>query len=399
MTITYKNISAHAQSNTGISTFFPASESRVQSFIETADGTQFAGTIPSGTIYRKKINEPWLSIVSLAGATNIQSLYYDGVTGNILAGSFPNGSVYRSTNMGDSFQLMENLPSADGVWSITRHSDGILYCGTGSNGIVYFSVDDGLSWGQTSAQPTGGVTLVTTILSTSSELFIGTSPNGDVFSTTNSGASWDPLPNIPAANDVVSLAFDSTNSRLWAGTGPNGDVFFYVGVGWNSTTNIPGLSNIWGLALDFDGNLVTGGLESDNLYITSDIGTSWQPLATVMGGVWGLYSNKKTIFSNTDNPGGVWKVEQSNIIWQGDIGSQTSIVDLSITNTGVVNGSATVEMYNQDTDQYYEIGTYAANINSPAVLLGKNLVLNPGDLLLVDSDQPIDVSAISAIRS
>src|SRR5690606_36407589 len=66
--------------------------------------------------------------------------------GVVLAGTYPNGQIYRSTNGGQSWSLVQQLGSESYVWALADLGGGVVLAGTGANGQIYRSTDGGQSW-------------------------------------------------------------------------------------------------------------------------------------------------------------------------------------------------------------------------------------------------------------
>src|SRR5690606_20897378 len=60
--------------------------------------------------------------------------------------TYPNGQIYRSTDGGQSWNLVQRLGSEGGVNALANLGDGVVLAGTYPSGQVYRSTDGGQSW-------------------------------------------------------------------------------------------------------------------------------------------------------------------------------------------------------------------------------------------------------------
>src|SRR5690606_39421872 len=95
----------------------------------------------------------------------------------VLAGTGPNGRVYRSADGGQSWSLVQRLGSESGVYSLVDLGGGVVLAGTASNGQVYRSPDGGQSWSL--VQQLGSETTVYSLVDLGGGVVLAaTGPNG-----------------------------------------------------------------------------------------------------------------------------------------------------------------------------------------------------------------------------
>src|SRR5690606_22871730 len=118
----------------------------VYSLVNLGGGVVLAGTYPNGQIYRSTNGgQSWSLVQQLGSVSYVYSLVNLG-GGVVLAGTYPNGQIYRSTNGGQSWSLVQQLGSESYVWALADLGGGVVLAGTGANGQIYRSTDGGQSW-------------------------------------------------------------------------------------------------------------------------------------------------------------------------------------------------------------------------------------------------------------
>lgn len=145
--------------------------------------------------------------------------------------------IWRSTDMGDSWEEVAEPTGANRVYDILAASDGSLYLGTGISGNFYRSTDKGDSWEQMTHVPTtdklrgnppapqatDASRIYQMIELDNGMILVGTgNKTGSIFLTPDRGESW--LETSDTGNNIVTwgLAQDPKSGTLWAGTGSYG---------------------------------------------------------------------------------------------------------------------------------------------------------------------------------
>ena len=101
-------------------------------------------------------------------------------SGVVLAGTYPTGQVYKSTDSGDTWNLVQRLGTESRVYSLVSLGSGVVLAGTGTTGQIYKSTDSGDTWDL--VQRLGTETRVRSLISLGSEVVLaGTGQNGQVY--------------------------------------------------------------------------------------------------------------------------------------------------------------------------------------------------------------------------
>jgi len=149
--------------------------------------------------------------------------------------------IWRSTDMGDSWEEVDEPTGANRVYDILAASDGTIYLGTGISGDLYRSTDKGDSWEKMThvpttdklrgdpptPQPTDASRIYQMLEIENGMILAGTgNKTGSIFLTPDGGESW--LETSKTGKNIVTwgLAQDPKSGLLWAGTGSyGGDIF------------------------------------------------------------------------------------------------------------------------------------------------------------------------------
>jgi hypothetical protein len=162
------------------------------------------------------------SVSRLGSETHVLS-FADVGNGVLLAGTAPTGQVWRSTDSGASWSLVQQLGSETRVFSLADLGNGVLLAGTRPTGQVWRSTDSGASWSL--VQQLGSETRVFSLADLGNGVLLaGTRPTGQVWRSTDSGASWSLVQQLGSETNVWSFA-DVGNGVLLAGTAPTGQVY------------------------------------------------------------------------------------------------------------------------------------------------------------------------------
>jgi photosystem II stability/assembly factor-like uncharacterized protein len=106
--------------------------------------------------------------------------------GYVFAGTVLDGGVYRSPDLGESWEKVFTNASDTGVFSIAVNSIGYIFAGT-CDGKVYRSIDDGDNWTPVYTDP-DRFYISSLLVKTIDTVFF--SINTSVYRSTNNGANW-----------------------------------------------------------------------------------------------------------------------------------------------------------------------------------------------------------------
>lgn len=169
-------------------------------------------------------------------ASDVRALTVDPTDSRRVYAVVANRGLYRSDNGGDAWSMVSSdVPAGATSLATTGGAAGLLYLGTGANGV--FAGVAGEGWSNASgfvngALPTRAIAAVA-YDPNSGDRFVG--PSGDVesgalyagtdqgvFKSIDSGRSWSAL---PFHHPTQALAVDPTGSHLMFAVDANGDVY------------------------------------------------------------------------------------------------------------------------------------------------------------------------------
>ncbi|MCX6165848.1 MAG: LamG domain-containing protein, partial [Ignavibacteriae bacterium] len=244
------------------------------------------------------------------------------------------GGVYRSTNNGDNWSVVNNGFSNLYVKSLLISGTNVF---AGMIGGVYISTNNGTNW--TLSGVSGDVV---SLSSNGTNIFAGTTIGG-VFRSTNNGGSWTAV-NSGLTNLYV-YALISNGTNLFAGTISSG-VFFSSNNGANWTAVNTGLTNLNVRSFTSTGTNIFVATQGGGVFLSTNSGGSWTALNTGLTNLneYSLTSVGTNVFVGNYN-GGVFLSTNNGLNWtdksQGIITTNT-IQCLWLTNNyifaGVYNG-------------------------------------------------------------
>jgi len=220
----------------------------------------FAGTWGQGVFMSTDNGARWVR-TGLTGVT-IWCLASSGL--NLFAGT--NGGVYRSTDNGISWEPANaGMTNAQVLCLATVGTS--LFAGTWGLG-VFVSTDNGTSWTTSHSGLTN--TIVHAIAAMGPNLFAGTY-GGGVFLSSNAGAGWTAVKSGLTNRDVK--AFATMDTRLFVGTFGGVYLFDDIGESWTQVNN--GLTSTKVQAFATIGGDVFAGGAYGGVFRSTDDGTSW----------------------------------------------------------------------------------------------------------------------------
>jgi len=208
-------------------------EAMIQSSGGSIDNNIFIGTAWEGKIFRSTNGgDNWIQVVDLPGVVEVDSLI-QAANGYLYAGThYSSGTdearIYRSTNYGDNWEVVA-ASSIDGelsgcttVESLIQASTGYFYCGT-QPGHVWRS-DNGDNWYKVGDKDNnfGGSYKMYSLLDASNGYIYAASRNpGNVYRSTDNGNTWTEVANgvteLGGATRTDGLC-QASNSMIYVGT-------------------------------------------------------------------------------------------------------------------------------------------------------------------------------------
>ena len=282
----------------------------------------------------------WSSVSSFTNGEIIYSMIYDA-SGNMYAGTM-GGKIYKSTNNGTSWTLINSGMSASYIWSLNV-SSGTLYAAT-NNGVFKYS---GSSW--SSAGLTGKD--VHALAYSNGVFYAGTWGYG-VFSSSDNGSTWTELnTGIESYLTIQSLTI-SSDGTVFVGTVGYG-VLKLTGNSWTKVTS--GYDVVWAMASA--GTYVYAGTYGNGLLKSSDNGATWTKVTSL---------DIVYVYSLTaDSDGKVYASSYTNgIMVSSDNGSTWSSIGMSGYGVStVVTGSSSLYAGTKD-GVIYKSATSGSSITS-----------------------------------
>jgi hypothetical protein len=170
--------------------------SGVYSLISLGNGVVLAGTRPNGRVFRSEDNgDTWEYAEVLDTETGVYSLLALG-GGRVAAGTYPAAKVFISEDDGQTWTMKVDFDAPDTfVYSLVTLGGGVILAGTGPGGNVYRSLDNGENWEY--VQQLGSEKEVRAFLALSNGMVLAsTNDHGQIYHSLNCGASLDLIHNL-----------------------------------------------------------------------------------------------------------------------------------------------------------------------------------------------------------
>jgi photosystem II stability/assembly factor-like uncharacterized protein len=173
--------------------------------------------IERGIIYRSTNNgDAWTLAAEWPGAMVVHALL-QRANGTIVAGTGPNGLILVSHDDGQLWEPLGSPADASHIYALWETGDGALYAGgarsDGHAAIFRFVSDNWQSVGAIS-----GIGAVYALIDEAGYLYAGVTTEagaGQVIRSSNNGATWESLPGLPASKAVRALL--SVSGTIYAG--------------------------------------------------------------------------------------------------------------------------------------------------------------------------------------
>lgn len=269
--------------------------STVKAVAANAAGHIFAGTYYSG-MYRSADNgTTWTEINTgfvpgertiNAMALNAPGHLFAGVANYNFSTSTSETGMFRSTNNGDSWSMINTGLSNTDVRDVAVSSTNHIYVATA--GGVFLSTNNGDSWSPVNSGITNTY-MLSLAINASGHVLAGNF-SGDIFLTTNNGSSWSKLKNT--GREVRSIAINAAG-QIFASTIGNG-IYRSIdnGVNWTQVNN--GLTNlaIQDLVISANGDIYAAsfagmygsGSYSGGVFKSTDNGDTWSDFSGGLNG-------------------------------------------------------------------------------------------------------------------
>ena len=238
----------------------------------------FAGTYGRGMFRSTDSGQNWdqirngllrfMKALSLSASSAHKVSSYENVTiratnpsGHIFAGTYFGGSVFRSTDNGDSWTPVKNGLDCGNIWSLVIIPVGTMFVGTAGCGTgVYHSTDNGDSWTLANIGLTSTDVAALAVNGSNYHVFAGThsimGKGGGMFRSTDNGDTWTGQNGGFTARDVNSVVINPIG-HIFAGAA--GGVFRSMNDAdqWSDVSSVllPPGENVWAVA--------TGGIASE----------------------------------------------------------------------------------------------------------------------------------------
>jgi hypothetical protein len=186
----------------------------VRAVIEAADGILYAGTRPNGIVFKSTNGgTSWAATPQMSPRPSVVRALLETTDGTLFAGGSPTGDVFKSTNAGGSWSLVLDIPGDYSyILAFLQAFDGTVYVTiqtTDLAGLIYRTTDLGLSW-----ENTGTLALseepLSVIQSTDGSFYVGSDCTDGVGRVHKAGYF--------SSGSLVSSAYSPENGSVAYGT-------------------------------------------------------------------------------------------------------------------------------------------------------------------------------------
>lgn len=164
------------------------------------------GGSPNGQVWKSfTLGETWAEQDPLASQDQCNCLLYLG-SDVVLAGSaFTTGKIFKSTDGGETWTDKGQLGTSNQVTQLCLMDNGDVLAGTGPNGKIFRSTDDGETWSE--VEDIAGETHIATLLSLGGTNALAGAGNNNVYETADGGDTWSLLSTLPGDLGFVNHLF------------------------------------------------------------------------------------------------------------------------------------------------------------------------------------------------
>jgi hypothetical protein len=233
----------------------------------------------------------WLETADLPELNYVADIVLDE-TGLIACGGAAGtaGRVLRSTDQGETWMQLGELPDALDLSFVQRLADGSLWSGGFGmpggepTGLLYRSDDEGASWETMLAVPDA---VVTTLLQTASgDLFAGTGWNGDLYVSDDGGLSWVVAATLGLGATVHDLAQIPSGLLIAAceGEAVPAVQISTDGYDWNEVAGLADLDVAFDIEVNGDECFAAGRGTAGAVVLRADdaSATTWSPVSPLL---------------------------------------------------------------------------------------------------------------------
>ena len=208
-------------------------------------------------------NGGWTQVGTFTSGEVVWTIKIDA-SGQLLAGTLC-GKIYRSTNNGLTWTVINGTMSVKNIWSIVTTSTSIF---AATEQGVYVSVNNGSTWTNCGL---AGKDVRALALGQSNVIYAGAWGAG-VYKSTDNGSTWTEI-NTGLTNLNVDAITVTAANHVYVGTFGAG-VFKSVNQGASWTNANIGYDFVWALGVSASGNIIAG-TYGDGIYRSTNNGTSW----------------------------------------------------------------------------------------------------------------------------
>lgn len=234
------------------------------------------------------------TFVALSGAPadRVAKAMEVAADGSIVMGCENDGAMYRSTDDGHTWALVQSLGAGVRVAQILRLASGNLLAFVRTDATTWRSTDNGQTW-TSGAGPTGTYPRADATVQLVSGRLVSGCNNGHVFTSDDNGDTWTDRGQLGSAAVVYSMEL-AANGNVVAGTNEAGGGLIYVstdsGATWAVATTMPAtkMASVHGIVLAANGHLVATGGITNSIWRSVDHGVTWTEDSVGIGGAGGL---------------------------------------------------------------------------------------------------------------
>jgi photosystem II stability/assembly factor-like uncharacterized protein len=243
-------------------------ETYLLSFVELDDRSILAGTYPNGKIYKSSNYGATWTQKTIPASTGVYAFSNLGDVTVLAASQF---NIYKSLDYGETWTLLSTLASS--IISLSNLGNGILLAGSQLDGKVYRSTNYGATW--TLIGQLGAETWIHAIEHLEAGIVLaGTEPNGKIYKSTDYGATWTLIQQLGATIRVLSLLSLGSGIVL---AGAGGYIYKSTDYGatWTLIQQLGAQSRIFALDSLGNGVISAGTFPNGQVYKSTNYGATW----------------------------------------------------------------------------------------------------------------------------